>query len=96
MPALDANLEGALDAHAIVGMNACRRTWIPPLEQSMERRRASACLEAAESLFDDGDDAPELTEVETSLLDGTSPDTSLFESTGTDLSTTNRGSPKKG
>jgi len=55
-----------------------------------------ASLDAAESLFDDGDDAPELTEVETSLLDGTTPDTSLFESAGTDLSTTNRGSPKKG
>jgi len=44
-------------------------------------------LDASESLFDDGDDAPELTEPDAGLLDGAAPDASLFEDPGVDLST---------
>ncbi len=64
--------------------------------EAPEEDRSDASLDAADSLFDDGDDAPELTEVESSLLDGTSPDTSLFETSGTDLSSSKRGASKKG
>ncbi|TFG93277.1 MAG: hypothetical protein E4H11_08455 [Myxococcales bacterium] len=64
--------------------------------EAPEEGLGDASLDAADSLFDDGDDAPELTEVESSLLDGTSPDTSLFETSGTDLSSSNRGASKKG
>jgi molecular chaperone DnaK (HSP70) len=52
-------------------------------------------LETTEPLFDDGDDAPELTEPEPSEIDGKSPDTSLFETPGTDLALPARGAPKK-
>jgi molecular chaperone DnaK len=54
-----------------------------------------ADLDAPEALFEDGDDAPELTEPEPSEIDGASPDTSLFETPGTDLATPARGAPKK-
>jgi len=52
-------------------------------------------LDAAESLFDDGDDAPELTEPDAGLLDGETPDPSLFEDTGVDLSASKGGARKK-
>ncbi len=54
-----------------------------------------ASLDASESLFDDGDDAPELTEVESGEFDGAAPDPSLFETPGTDLASSARRSPKK-
>jgi molecular chaperone DnaK len=44
-----------------------------------------ASLDASVGLFDDGDDAPELTEEEASLLDSTA-DPSFFETPGVDLS----------
>ncbi len=55
-----------------------------------------ATLDASESLFDDGDDAPELTEADPIELDGATPDTTLFETPGVDLSVTHPGAPKKG
>ena len=54
-----------------------------------------ATLDASESLFDDGDDAPELTEPERGELHGAAPDASLFETPGTDLASGARRSPKK-
>jgi molecular chaperone DnaK len=52
-------------------------------------------LDASESLFDDGEDAPELTEPDAGLLDGATPDPSLFEDAGVDLSATSGQARKK-
>ena len=54
-----------------------------------------ATLDASESLFDDADDAPELTEPERGAFDGAAPDPGLFETPGTDLASGARRSPKK-
>jgi hypothetical protein len=54
-------------------------------------------LDVADSLFDDGADAPELTEPEAGLLDGGTPDGSLFDDSGVDLSDAGGDErPKKG
>jgi hypothetical protein len=63
--------------------------------QSSDEDLLDVDLDAPDSLFDDGEDAPELTEPEPSALDGATPDTSLFETPGTDLATPARGAPKK-
>jgi molecular chaperone DnaK len=67
------------------------RAPVPVPDESL----IEASLEASESLFDDGDDAPELTEAEAGELDGATPDPSLFETPGTDLAASPRRSPKK-
>jgi molecular chaperone DnaK len=71
------------------GASGAAAARVPPPPSDEELLDAS--LEASASLFDDGDDAPELTAPEPSPLDGTTPDTSLFESPGSDLSTSQRG-----
>jgi molecular chaperone DnaK len=55
-----------------------------------------ASLDASESLFDDGDEAPELTEAMVGEFDGATPDPTLFETPGTDLAAGARRPPKKG
>ena len=67
----------------------------PPEPSAPDEDLIEATLEASESLFDDGDDAPELTEPERGELDGAAPDASLFESPGTDLASSARRPPKK-
>ncbi len=54
-----------------------------------------ATFDASESLFDDADDAPELTEPVRGEFDGAAPDPSLFETPGSDLASGARRSPKK-
>ncbi|HZO10446.1 MAG TPA: Hsp70 family protein, partial [Myxococcota bacterium] len=53
-------------------------------EPEYDEELIDASIEASAGLFDDGADAPELTEAEEGLLD-TSSDASLFESAGVDL-----------
>jgi hypothetical protein len=55
------------------------------VEAAYDEELLDASLEASAGLFEDGADAPELTEEEQSLLD-TSSDATLFESAGVDLS----------
>jgi hypothetical protein len=93
-PLLDAAPEGGAEEFLDIGLGG-DAVAEPSHAPASDEDLLDASLDAADSLFDDGDDAPELTEVEASPLDGTSPDTSLFENAGTDLSVSSRGSPKK-